>query len=289
MKFLVLGCNGMAGHLISLYLKERGYDVTGFARRKSQFVNTVVGDARDSRLIANCINEGNYSTVVNCIGMLNYNAENDHEAAAYLNGYFPHFLEKITRNSETQIIQISTDCIFSGNRGGYVESDIPDGKFFYDRSKAFGELNNSKDITFRMSIVGPDMNKEGIGLINWFMQQEGYVKGYKNAMWTGLTTLELAKVIEKAAIQRAHGLYNMVPDEKISKFDMLILFNRYLRINPIDIEPEANFRVDKSLIRTVFEPFSYEVPGYTQQIKELAEWMTVHKTLYPHYYGGGYK
>lgn len=114
-------------------------------------------------------------------------------------------MEKITGASSTQIVQISTDCVFSGSRGGYIESDFPDGKLFYDRSKALGELSNNKDITLRMSIVEPDMNRDGIGLINWFMQQKGRVKGYKNAMWTGQTTLQLAKTIENAAIQRVYG------------------------------------------------------------------------------------
>ena len=284
MKFLVLGCNGMAGHMISLYLKEQGYEVDGFARQKSMLVNTIIGDARDVELLKNVIINGNYRAVINCIGVLNKFAENDHEAAVFLNAYLPQFLAKITDGTDTQIIHISTDCVFSGSRGGYIESDFPDGELFYDRSKALGELNNKKDVTFRMSIVGPDINKDGIGLINWFMQAKGRVKGYKNAMWTGQTTLQLAKTIENAAIQRVHGLYNMVPETKISKYDMLVLFNKYLRKEEIEIDPEENFRIDKSLKRTNYELFSYKIPSYEQQIKELGEWINEHKDLYPHYH-----
>ena len=283
MKFLILGCNGMAGHMISLYLKEQGYEVDGFARKKSLQVRTIVGDARNTDLLKQIIKDGNYRAIINCIGVLNKFAENDHEAAVYLNSYLPQFLAKVTEDIGTQIIHISTDCVFSGSRGGYVESDFPDGELFYDRSKALGELNNNKDVTFRMSIIGPDINKDGIGLINWFMQQKGRVRGYRNAMWTGQTTLQLAKTIENAAIQRVHGLYNMVPEEKISKYDMLMLFNKYLRTVQIDIVPEENFRIDKSLKRTNYELFSYKIPGYEQQIKELGEWMREHKELYPHY------
>lgn len=283
MKFLVLGCNGMAGHMISLYLKEQGYEVDGYARRESSYVNTIVGDARDTDLLCATISEGHYRAVVNCIGVLNKLAENDHEAAVYLNSYLPQFLAKVSEKTETQIIHISTDCVFSGSRGGYAENDFPDGELFYDRSKALGELINQKDVTFRMSIVGPDINKDGIGLINWFMQQKDSVKGYKNAMWTGQTTLQLAKTIENAAIQRVHGLYNMVPEEKISKYDMLMLFNKYLKCDPIEIIPEENFKIDKSLKRTNYELFSYKIPGYEQQIKELGEWMRKHREMYPHY------
>ena len=273
----------MAGHMITLYLKEQGYEVDGFARSESRLVKTIKGDARDTDLLERTIKEGDYGAVVNCIGILNKFAESDHEAAVFLNSYLPLYLAKVTEEMHTQIIHISTDCVFSGGRGGYRESDFPDGEMFYDRSKALGEIVNSKDITFRMSIIGPDISSDGIGLINWFLQQKGCVKGYKNAFWTGQTTLQLAKTIENAAILHIHGLYNMVPEEKISKYNMLVLFNKYLRKNPIEIIPEESFKIDKSLIRSNFEIFSYKIPSYEQQIIELGEWMRSHKELYPHY------
>lgn len=283
MKILVLGCNGMAGHVISLYFLEQGYEVEGFARSQSGVIRTYIGDARNTEMIKKLIEKGSYHAVINCIGLLNRFAEKDHEAAVFLNSYLPQFLSKITEKTDTQIIHISTDCVFSGNRGGYKENDFPDGELFYDRSKALGELRNEKDITFRNSIIGPDIKKEGIGLINWFMQQKDKVNGYKNAIWTGQTTLQLAKTIENAVIQRIYGLYNMVPEECISKYDMLQLFNRYLRREPIEIIPEENFKIDKSLKRTNYELFAYKIPDYETQIRELGVWMREHKELYPHY------
>lgn len=283
MRFLILGCNGMAGHMISLYLKEQGHDVTGFARKKSRFVETIVGDARDLKLLKQSIDDGGYDTVINCVGLLNKFAEADHESAVFLNSYLPQFLAKITDSTSTQIIQMSTDCVFSGSKGGYTEDSFPDGTLFYDRSKALGELVDGKNVTLRNSIIGPDIKPEGIGLLNWFLQQHGRVKGYKNAIWTGQTTLQLAKTMENAAIQHVHGLYNMVPDHSISKYDMLLLFNKYLRSDPIEVIPEENFRIDKSLVRTRFEGFSYKIPDYEQQLIELGEWMRDHKELYPQY------
>lgn len=283
MRFLILGCNGMAGHMISLYLKEQGYEVDGFAREESRFVKTTVGDARNLQLVKKVVQEGGYDAVVNGIGLLNRLAEEDHEAAVFLNSYLPHFLAKITEGMNTRIIHISTDCVFSGSRGGYQEDDIPDGKSFYDRSKALGELTDKKNVTFRNSIVGPDIKKDGIGLVNWFLQQKRKVYGYRNAIWTGQTTLQLAKTIENATIQGIHGLYNMVPEGHISKHDMLVLFNRYLRPHPIEIVPEDDFKVDKSLIRTNYETFRYRIPDYEEQIRELGDWMREHKELYPHY------
>ena len=283
MKFLILGCNGMAGHMLALYFYEQGYDVTGFAREKSKFVDTVIGDARNLELIKKTINGNNYDAVINCIGLLSHFAENNHEAAVFLNSYLPQYLANVTAIIESQIIHLSTDCVFSGKRGGYKEYDFPDGMLFYDRSKALGELNDGKNITFRSSIVGPDMSSDGIGLVNWFMQQKGRVRGYKNAIWTGQTTLQLAKTIENAVIQKIYGLYNMVPSKSISKYDMLLLFNKYLREEPVEIIPESNFTVDKSLIRTNFKKFCYSIPDYEVQIKELGSWMQKHKKLYPHY------
>ena len=282
MRFLVIGCNGMAGHLISLYLLEKGHNVTGFARNPSQFVNTIVGDAMDSQCVKDAVGNGQYDTVINCIGILNQFAEKNKTDAVYLNSFLPHYLAKLTEDTDTQVIQISTDCVYSGERGQYTEYDFPDGVSFYDRSKALGEINDSKNLTFRQSIVGPDIKPNGIGLLNWFMQQEGKVTGYTHAIWTGQTTLQLAKTIEEAAKVRAHGLYNMVPDTYITKYELLGLFNKYIRNDAISIIPVNKMAADKSLKRTNFD-FQYIIPGYDQMVKELAEWIYIHKDIYPHY------
>lgn len=283
MRFLICGCNGMAGHMISLYLKEQGHYVFGFDRRKSGFIDSVSGDACDKEFVKNLVLSGNYDTVINCIGILNQAADDDKALATYLNSYFPHFLAKITEGTNIQIIHMSTDCVFSGKKGQYTENDFPDGTTFYDRSKALGEINDKKNITLRGSIVGPDINPEGIGLFNWFMQQNGEINGYTKAMWTGQTTLQLAKTMEYAAKTRAHGLVNSVPSSSISKCDLCGLFNRELRNNDIIIHPIEGVNADKSLKRTNFE-MAYVIPDYEVMIKELAEWIFNHKDLYPHYH-----
>lgn len=230
MKFLVLGCNGMAGHTISLYLQEQGHEVLGFDQQKSKYVRSVAGDARDLNFVHTLIFNGKYDSVINCIGILNQFAEQNKALASFLNSFFPHYLAEITSETNTQVIHMSTDCVFSGKRGEYTESDFRDGETFYDRTKALGELEDGKNVTLRNSIVGPDINPQGIGLMNWFMQQHGEIKGYTKAMWTGQTTLQLAKTMEVAAKERIHGLYNTVPDHAISKYNLLRLFNHYLRL-----------------------------------------------------------
>lgn len=282
MKFLVLGSNGMAGHTISLYLKEQGHDVYGFDRTPPRYVSGIAGDARNTELIREIISGGKYDSVINCIGILNQFAEENKALASFLNSYFPHFLAEVTEGTDTQIIHMSTDCVFSGKRGGYTESDPRDGETFYDRSKALGELEDDKNITLRNSIVGPDINANGIGLMNWFMKQTGPINGYTRAMWTGQTTLQLAKTMEIAAKEKASGLYNTVPDHSISKYDLLELFNHYLRNDSVKIYPIAGVNADKSLKRTRFE-FGYLIPDYEVMVAELADWVKKHSDMYPHY------
>lgn len=282
MKFLILGCNGMAGHMISLYLKEQGHDILGFALTESELVDSVAGDAQDSTFMKELIGKDKFDAVINCIGLLNKTCDEQQAMAVYLNSFFPHQLARLTEATHTQVIHMSTDCVFSGKRGQYTEDDFRDGETFYDRTKALGEIINDKDLTMRQSIVGPDINQNGIGLLNWFMQRHGEVTGYTGAMWTGQTTLQLAKTMEEAAKQRVCGLYNMVPDTSISKCDLLGLFNKYIRKDKISIIPVDKMAADKSLKRTHWD-FGYKIPDYEQMVSELADWMREHKSLYPHY------
>jgi NAD-dependent epimerase/dehydratase len=283
MKFLVLGCNGMAGHMISLYLQERGHEVLGFDRRESRYVKSIAGDARDTENLKKLVLTGKFNSVINCIGVLNQFAEKDKALAVFLNSYLPHYLAEVTSGTDTQVIHMSTDCVFSGKRGNYTENDFRDGETFYDRSKALGELEDNKNITLRNSIVGPDINAEGIGLLNWFMKQNGEIKGYTKAMWTGQTTLQLAKTMEVAAREKAHGLFNAVPNYAISKYNLLQLFNQYMRNNEVQITPVDGIIADKALKRTRFE-FGYLIPDYEQMVAELAQWIREHSKMYPQYH-----
>ena len=282
MKFFVLGCNGMAGHMISLYLSESGHDVVGFDKTEPVYVKGFSGDARNIDLLSSTIRDGKFDSVINCIGILNQFAENNKGLAVFLNSYLPHVLADVTDGTDTQVIHMSTDCVFSGKRGGYTESDFCDGTTFYDRSKALGELCDGKNITLRNSIVGPDINENGIGLLNWFMKQSGEVNGFMGALWTGQTTLQLAKTMEAAAKEKAHGLYNTVPNCSISKYELLKLFNKYFRNDSIRINAIEGINADKSLKRTNFE-FDYLIPDYETMVAELAEWVRNHKKMYPHY------
>lgn len=283
MKLLILGGTGMAGHTISIYFKDASHDVTAFSRSKVDYCKNINGDITDFENLKKIINEGQYDAIINAIGILNQDAEDHKSNAVLLNSYLPHFLSDTTKEMKTRVIHISTDCVFSGKNGGYSEKSFRDGETFYDRSKALGELENSKDLTFRNSIIGPDMSEGGIGLFNWFMKQEGQINGFTKAMWTGVTTLTLAKAVEQALKENLTGLYNLVNNETISKYELLKLFNKYMKDGQIEILPSDNISLDKSLINNRTD-FSFKVPSYEVMVAEMKKWIDNHKNLYSHYY-----
>jgi dTDP-4-dehydrorhamnose reductase len=283
MKILVLGAAGMAGHTIALYLQESGYDVTGFSRGECIHIKNIIGDVTDFNTLFGIIREGQFDAIINAVGILNRNAEDNKALAVLINSYLPHFLSVSTSATKTKVIHMSTDCVFSGKVGGYNEISLRDGETFYDRSKALGELDNSKDLTFRNSIIGPDCNKDGIGLFNWFMKQDGVINGYTKAIWTGVTTLTLAKAMRKALEDDLTGLYNLVNNETINKYELLKLFNRYFRNDSICIVSSNDLVIDKSLINNR-KDFDFIVPSYEQMICEMKEWIVNHQELYMHYF-----
>ena len=283
MKILVLGANGMAGHTISLYFIEKGYDVTTFSLSPVSYGKNIVGDALDTPFMKLLLLKDDFDVVINCIGLLVKGCEQNPDRAIYLNSYLPHFVVNTLKERETKFIQMSTDCVFAGNAGPYYEDSEPDGQHLYDKTKALGEINDTKNLTFRNSIIGPDINPHGSGLFNWFMGQKGEINGFTKAIWTGVTTLTLAKAMESAVEENLTGLKNLVNNDTINKFDMLGLFNRHLKSNLITILPTENLNIDKSLL-TKRRDFSFAVPSYEEMVVEMKEWIYSHKDIYPHYF-----
>lgn len=271
----------MAGHVVSLYLREQGFEVDTLSARSKLDSDTIQVDVTDSAKLTATLQAKPYDVVVNCIGMLIQQSEERKDLAAYLNGYLPHQLEQHYKGTKTKVIHLSTDCVFSGHNAPYKEDSPYDGDIFYDRSKALGEIINDKDLTFRMSIVGPDLTEKGVGLFNWFMKQHGEIGGYTHAIWSGITTIELAKGIKAAIEQDLTGLYHLVPAENISKFDLLNVFQNHMQ-NDVSIKPNPSLVVDKTLINTR-KDFDFTVLSYDDMIKEMKDWITHHQDLYPHY------
>ncbi len=279
-KILIIGTKGMAGHVVFTYLQETGkYEVFGLARNIEESAHVFNADVSDTHKLEKIISENQFDAVINCIGILNKDAEDHPSKAVWFNSYFPHFLESITKGTSTKVIHISTDCVFNGKRGGYIETDQKDGYGYYAQSKALGEVDNEKDLTIRTSIIGPELNKNGIGLFHWFMSQpeNAQLKGYSQAYWSGITTIELAKVIDEVlSSQNASGLVQVAGKEKIDKYNLLKLFNEVFRNNTVAIDSDDSYRIDKSLV-SIREDFKYKVPSYKEMLLEMKEWIDSHR------------
>lgn len=280
-KVLIIGAQGMAGHIIKTFLEEKKYDVYSTLRRSEGEVkeNQFYLDAFNKDGLKEILREVRPEFVINCIGILNQFAEDNPDIAIYVNGYFPHYLDRLSEEYKYKLIHITTDCVFSGKKGSYKEDDFRDADSYYGRSKAMGEVNNSRTLTFRTSIIGPDINKEGIGLFNWFMKQQGEINGYSNVYWTGVTTLELAKAIENTFNQDISGINHLVSNEKINKYELLKLFKKHMRKDDIQINEFKDYFSDKSLVRTR-KDFDYNVNSYEEMVREMSEWIEKYKENY---------
>ena len=282
-KVLVIGCRGMAGHVVEKYLESTGnYEIWGIARgveSKNKLINLDVSNTIELEKI---IEDKLFDVVINCIGLLNKTAEDNPDLAVWFNSYFPQFLASLGKKYHFKLIQISTDCVFSGKEGGYKEHSFKNGIGFYAQSKALGEVVNSKDLTFRTSIIGPELKQNGIGLFHWFMNQKDEIFGFTEAFWSGVTTIELAKGIDEAIQQNLTGLYQFVNNSKISKYDLVTEFNNIFKEDKIKITPKSDYKVDKSLINTRTD-FDYIVPSYHKMLLDMKEWIVTYNHIYFHY------
>lgn len=278
-KILVIGINGMAGHVIFKYLQERNTNkVFGIARNIEPTESIFNLDVSDTVELIKIINSNNFDFIINCVGVLNKNAEDHPEKAIWFNSYFPHFLESITKDTNSKVISISTDCVFSGKNGNYIETDKKDGEGFYAVSKALGEIVNDKDLTIRTSIIGPELKKDGIGLFNWVLNQTGEINGFTNAYWSGITTLELAKFINKITSESnfPNGLIHLTNNVKINKYNLLQIIKEVFELNDIVINESEQYKVDKSFISTRNDVKILSVT-YREMILEMKTWMIKNK------------
>lgn len=272
-KIMVLGSAGMAGHMIYDYFKDKGdHEVVGVARRPGHSTTEVL-DLSRTDLLGGHLKSFMPNYVINCAGKLVEQSSADFDSALFINGYFPHYLEMKGVELGYKLVHISTDCVFSGARGDYLESDPRDGDTPYALTKATGEVINSKDLTIRTSIIGPELDGGTKGLLAWFLSQDSSVNGYAKAMWTGVTTLELAKFIDKSIRHELAGLYHLCPSSKISKYELLNLIATVWEKN-ISIERDSAMQIDKSL-RCSRTDLDYCSPEYKVMLEELFAWISM--------------
>lgn len=273
MKILVLGGKGMAGHVIVKYLKDqRKSDQILYTSRDSLDHEGFYLDVLNQSELEVLIDKTEPDLVINAIGVLNEDAEKNEQKAFQINALLPHQLATLMNRRGGRVIHISTDCVFSGKKGSYTESDAPDGDSVYARTKAIGEITQAPHLTIRTSIIGPELKGDGIGLFLWFMSQHGEVSGYERVYWNGVTTLELAKVINKLIDEQVEGLIHLHSKNRISKYDLLKLMKETFEKKDVTIIPSNPFFLDRTILNTR-QDFQYKVPSYREMLIELNKWM----------------
>jgi len=282
LRILVLGCKGMAGHMLKNYLDNNlNYEVWGIARGVNPEKNLINLDVSNTKKLEKILYKEAFDVVINSIGLLNNTAENNAELAVWFNSYFPQLLASYGEKYNFKLIHISTDCVFSGKEGAYKEDSFKDGTGFYAQSKALGEVVNSKDLTLRTSIIGPELKVDGIGLFHWFMTQSGKINGFTKTIWSGVTTLVLANVVEWAIENKITGLYHVTNNKSIDKYSLLNLIKKYTK-KSISIIPIEGKKTNKSFIDTRKELNSI-IPTYNQMVKDMIVNAKKNKSTYSHY------
>jgi dTDP-4-dehydrorhamnose reductase len=289
MKILVLGAYGMLGHKLFTRLGKDS-DVYGTCRklktneswswmfpapRMFPWVK-----AEEPGTVLTPIRKVKPDVVINCIGIVKQlDAAKDPIQTITVNSLFPHQLAQTCEKEHARLIHFSTDCVFSGKKGKYKATDLTDAEDLYGRTKALGEVNKKGCVTIRSSIIGRELGTRN-GLVEWFLSQKGKrVQGYKNAIYSGFTTIEMANIV-KMVIARRPELSGTVQiaSEPISKCDLLNLIKEKMRLD-IKIEPEFEHKIDRSLDGSAFNRLTdYAPPSWESMIEELAKDSTMYES-----------
>lgn len=256
-KVLVLGASGMLGNSVYKELKKSNLKVTGTRRasHKSEYPEFIEFEVDDSFRVFLDENLPNFDYVVNCIGLIPHKflAEDSHDLfwSVKVNSVFPNVLAEVASSFDCKVLQIATDCIFSGNEGDYSEASSPDPRDVYGITKLCGEIDKRNVMNIRCSIIGLELNSS-YSLLSWLLSQsqDAKVKGYSNHVWNGVTSLAYAKVV-KGIIERGRflkGTYHLIPRDSKTKCELIKLFTLYGERLDLNIEPwEAEQAIDRTL------------------------------------------
>ena len=268
--------------VFSLFSQAGDFGLTGTIRSKlfkkyfpTEWHENIVPDIDilDNKSLTQAIEHANPDVVINCVGLVKQlSTAHDPLVVLPINSMYPHRLAAICEQRGARLIHISTDCVFDGLKGNYVESDQSDATDLYGKSKYIGELNDKPHaITLRTSIIGHELNSS-TGLIEWFLSQSGSIRGFKRAIFSGLPTVELARVIKDYVIPREelNGLYH-VSAEPISKYDLLNLVAKIYG-KKIEIIPDSEFIIDRSLNSELFQSETgYRAPAWPDLVAKMKD------------------
>lgn len=280
MKILVLGVSGMLGNAVFRYFSQSAeHDVVGSARGAAVLrafpaalaEKIILGtDVDNPDSVALLFARAKPDVVINCIGLIKQLAEaNDPLHALPINSLLPHRLARLCAIADARLVHISTDCVFSGSRGNYRETDVSDAEDLYGRSKYLGEVSYENTITLRTSIIGHELSGTN-GLIGWFLAQQGSVNGFTKAIFSGFPTVEIAHIIRDVVLPQPQlsGLYH-VASAPISKYDLLQMVAKIYR-KDIQIVPDSEFVIDRSLSADKFNAASgYAPPEWPALVEKM--------------------
>lgn len=287
---LVLGLTGMLGHTLFRYFINRNqYNVAGTLKTfvPSQFlglhnIENIFSnvDANDVSAIEKVFFHFQPDVVINCIGLIKQLPLSENiSQSIYINSVFPHLVSALCKKNRTKLIHFSTDCVFSGSKGFYSESDIPDGSDLYARTKILGEITDSSVITLRSSLIGHEL-KSKHSLLEWFLSQENSIYGYKNVIFSGLPCVEMARIVHDYVIPNndLSGILH-VSSKPISKFDLLNLISKIYE-KKIHIKVDEQKKIDLSLDSNLFKNLTgYSSPEWLDLINFMfLDWRNYYKT-----------
>jgi dTDP-4-dehydrorhamnose reductase len=279
-RVLVLGASGMLGHVVlRLLATSPGFAVLG-SLRGSSVPHALEGslsrhlltgiDAQKADDLARVFAQSRPHVVVNCVGLVKQLAESEDALAAIsMNALLPHRLSRLCEVAGARLVHVSTDCVFSGRQGLYSELDAPDASDLYGRSKLLGEVHAAHAITLRTSIIGPELGRPH-GLVGWFLGATGTVKGFTRAVFSGLPTVELARIIRDVVIPRPelHGMHH-VSAAPIAKYDLLHLVAGIYG-KSIEITADDSLKIDRSLDSTRFRALTgYQPPTWPELVRAM--------------------
>jgi dTDP-4-dehydrorhamnose reductase len=281
MRILILGGDGMIGHQLFKHLGRR-YDVRVTLRQRfsaySEFglfdkESAYTGiDVRSIEHVREVLVDFQPRIVVNAVGIVKQRrAAKESIPSLEINALFPQRLALLCKEIDARLVHMSTDCVFSGKKGNYQESDPSDAEDLYGRTKYLGEVQDTRCLTLRTSIIGKEFSRK-LGLLEWFLAQGGVIQGYRKAIFGGFTTLEMSRIIEKILVDypEKEGLYH-VSSEPISKFDLLMLIKERLGLS-MEIIPDEKVQYDRSLDSTRFRrEFNYTPPTWEEMVEELCK------------------
>ena len=279
---LVLGASGMLGNaMLRLFSQSEGHRALGTVRSSRTMrllpealrASLIVGvDVENFDSLSRGIAAAKPDVVINCIGVVKQLSESDDPLTAIpINSLLPHRLARLCELAGARLVHISTDCVFSGRKGLYTEDDFPDANDLYGRSKYLGEVDYPNAVTLRTSIIGHELDGAR-SLVGWFLAQSGSVKGFTQAVFSGLPTVELARVVRDFVLQnpQLHGTHH-VSAEPINKYDLLRLVAAAYG-KSITIVPDASLVIDRSLVSTRFrEATGYTPPPWPQLVQGMRE------------------